>query len=642
MKSTVLFLAAAAAFSSFAAECVKVSEFGYDPADSTRFIQAALDSDAKTVVLDRQAGPWNTLTVYMRSHKTFVLEPGVELVARRGAFKGLRDYLFVVDGVTNAVIRGGKGSSFRMWKQDYQGPDYEHGEWRYALRITRSANILVEGLGLRDSGGDGIGVSGKNITIRNCVCDNNHRQGISVFNVDGLLIEDTVMSNTKGTPPQAGIDFEPDRNHWKMSNVVMRNCLFENNAGNGIELYLSQLRDDSEPVSMRFENCRTVGNSSSCTVNPGPRGHHHVGGKVEFVNCSFEGARRGGIALSHKTAEAFDVTFRDCVVSNAAGQSVTFSVGGTDFSGPPDGIDLGNLTVFQNEDKPWFKLNRSGFGPLAERIAGEVTVVGSKGERQVVRMDRAWVAANMPLINGGALPPPRTGYPAAKDVTVVDAKPGELVDLAPVATLGNVRWYVFFVEKKGEVRFVGRQFTPVPKRKLSTKPIEIGALRADGKPGRTVSVPQPGKESAEFVFKAPRRGFYVIILPKRAMTRFTLEKASVPVAIDVSQGTATVAGLRGKPFSLWFGVPANRRFLSFVGGSDYYRFRCSLADAAGRAVFAKDMIDNVEMIDSGETPAAGLWRFDFAKAKAPHYDFIDIDLTGIPAAFFLSTEKYWR
>ena len=87
----------------------------------------------------------------------------------------------------------------------------------------------------------------------------------------------------------------------------------------------------------------------------------------------------------------------------------------------------------------------------------------------------------------------------------MDAKPGELVDLAPVATLGKVRRYVFFAEKKGVARFVGRQFTPVPKRPLSTKPIEIGALRADGKPGRTVTVPQPGKESAEFVFKAPRR-----------------------------------------------------------------------------------------------------------------------------------------
>ena len=621
---------------------VKVSDFGYDPVDATRFIQTALDSGAKRIVLDRQAGPWNTLTVYQRSNTELVVEPGVELVAKRGAFKGLRDYLYVVDAVENVRIRGGEGSAFRMWKQDYQGPDYEHGEWRYALRLHGCTNAVVEGLRICSSGGDGIGVSGKDITIRKCVCDDNHRQGISVFDVDGLLIEDTVMSNTKGTPPQAGIDFEPDRNKWKMSNVVMRNCLFENNAGNGIELYLNQLRDDSEPVSMRFENCRTVGNGTSCVVNPGPRGRNHVGGKVEFTGCSFEGARRSGIALSHKTAEAFDVSFRDCVVSNAAGTSVSFAVDGEDFSGPPDGIDLGNLTVFQNEERPWFRLNRSGFGPLAERIAGEVTVVGPKGDRKVVKMDRAWVAENMPLVNGGKMPPPRVGCPAAEAVTIVDARPGELVDLAPAAVLGRIRRYVFFAEKKGDVRFVGRQFTPVPKRQLSKLPIEIGALKADGKIGKPVTVPQPGNESTEIVFKAPRRGFYAMVLPKRAKTRFTLEKSSVPVAIDVSQGAATVAGIRAKPFSLWFQASADKRFFAFVGGSDYYRFRCALADPAGKAFFGKDMIDNVEMIDSGATPSEGLWRFDFAKAKEPNYDFIDVDLTGIPGLFFLSPEKYWK
>ena len=37
---------------------VKVSSFGYDSEDSTEFIQKALASGAKKVILDRQAGPW--------------------------------------------------------------------------------------------------------------------------------------------------------------------------------------------------------------------------------------------------------------------------------------------------------------------------------------------------------------------------------------------------------------------------------------------------------------------------------------------------------------------------------------------------------------------------------------------------------
>ena len=70
---------------------VRASEFGFDPADSTRFLQAALDSGARTVVLDRQAGPWVTLPLLARSNTEVVVEPGVELVAKRGEFRGIRD-----------------------------------------------------------------------------------------------------------------------------------------------------------------------------------------------------------------------------------------------------------------------------------------------------------------------------------------------------------------------------------------------------------------------------------------------------------------------------------------------------------------------------------------------------------------------
>ena len=617
---------------------VKVSKFGYDPVDSTRFIQAALDSGAKRVVLDRQSGPWNTLTLHMRSGVEFVLEPGVELVAKRGEFKGLRDYLFLVDGVTNAVIRGGEGSAFRMWKADYQGPDYAHGEWRYALKITRSANILVEGLRLCDSGGDGIGVSGKNITIRKCVCDNNHRQGISVFSVENLLIEDTVLSNTKGTPPAAGIDFEPDRNHWLMSNVMMRNCLLENNTGSGIEIYLARLESDSEPISMRFENCRMVGNSSSMVIDPGPRGHNHVGGKIEVKGCSFISPNRNGISIRHKTDEAFDVSFSDCVISNAP-TAVALTVGGNDMSGPPDGIDFGNLTVMQNSDKPWFKLNRQGFGPAAKRMAGEVKVIAADGSCKTDSIDADWVGRNMPVINGGMMPLPRAGYPDAKSVKIVDTKPGELVDLSPMTVVQRNRQYLFFAEK-GEVRFVGRQVIAVKGRKPGTKEISIRPVLGNGKLGKSVSVAIPSDKSSEIVFTAPKRGFYVMSIPK-TKTRFLLEKSSVPVAVDVCDGSATVAGLRGKPFSLWVPTQDGKRFQAFLSGSDYYRFAFSIKDGTGKTRHECSLVDDLRMFDSGEDVTAGLWRFDFSKAKEPNYDFIDIDLVGISGVFFLSTEKHW-
>ena len=78
-------LAAAAVLAAHAVpEQVKVSDFGFDAADSTAYIQAALTSGARRVVLDKQSGPWVTLPLKMRSDTELILEPGVELLAKRG------------------------------------------------------------------------------------------------------------------------------------------------------------------------------------------------------------------------------------------------------------------------------------------------------------------------------------------------------------------------------------------------------------------------------------------------------------------------------------------------------------------------------------------------------------------------------
>ena len=86
-----------------AEEGVKVSSFGWNPEDSTRFIQAALDSDAPVIVLDRQAGPWISLPLVAHSNKKIVFEPGVELQAKKGAFREKRVSLFLVCNVPNVT-----------------------------------------------------------------------------------------------------------------------------------------------------------------------------------------------------------------------------------------------------------------------------------------------------------------------------------------------------------------------------------------------------------------------------------------------------------------------------------------------------------------------------------------------------------
>ena len=71
---------------------VKVSSLGFDPVDSTRFLQRAFDTDVDVVVVDRQPRDWISGPLFLtNSNIKVILEDGVVLRAKRGAFHGRCD-----------------------------------------------------------------------------------------------------------------------------------------------------------------------------------------------------------------------------------------------------------------------------------------------------------------------------------------------------------------------------------------------------------------------------------------------------------------------------------------------------------------------------------------------------------------------
>ena len=79
---------------------------------------------------------------------------------------------------------------------------------------------------------------------------------MSVISVDGLLVEACTFANTWGTAPGAGIDLEPDGDDQSLVDIVIRNCVFENNEGHEILVYLRNLKAKAPDVSIRFANCQ--------------------------------------------------------------------------------------------------------------------------------------------------------------------------------------------------------------------------------------------------------------------------------------------------------------------------------------------------------------------------------------------------
>lgn len=308
---------------------VRASWWGFDPADSTAALQAAIDSGAEKLIVENMEAPWITEGLRLASDQEIVFETGVVVLAKRGAFKRGTDSLFAAEGKHNITLTG-ESATLRMWKEDYaDAAKYSKAEWRNVIMLRSCAEVKITGLTLADSGGDGIylgaskpGVPCSDVTIQNVVCDNNYRQGISVISARNLLIENCILKNTSGTAPESGIDFEPNAANEELTNCVMRNCVSENNKGRGFLFALPHLQPESAPLSIRLENCRSNGDFRAVELATANRSDSAgVKGTVEFVNCEFENSVSTAILIRDKTVTAAHVRFERCTIVSPAKES---------------------------------------------------------------------------------------------------------------------------------------------------------------------------------------------------------------------------------------------------------------------------------------------------------------------------------
>ena len=306
---------------------VLVSDFGYDAQDSTQAIQKAIDSGAEIVVLDRQAGPWISNALNLRGDLELVLEEGVELQAKPGEFMRRGEVLLSASNTKNLTIRGeGKGATIRMHKRDYWAAPYEKSEWRHGIALLSAENVLIENLQIAETGGDGIyvGVSGatknpcRNVTIRKVDCVENNRQGISVISVDGLLIEDCVLRDTNGTPPAAGIDFEPNGENEQITNAVLRRVVSINNDGDGYSFYLPQLRQRGHELSFTMEDCHAVRNAGIGLNITVANGEDKVLDGAMLVKDSRFVGNHVGVAIRSKWAVGAPLTLENVTIETIA------------------------------------------------------------------------------------------------------------------------------------------------------------------------------------------------------------------------------------------------------------------------------------------------------------------------------------
>lgn len=406
MKKTFA-MAVVAVIGTAQAKTVRVADFGYSAEDASACVRAAVESDAGELVFDAAHSPWivEPLRFVDVSNKVFRFERGVEVRAKSGAFLAKNACLMVFVGGSDVSLVG-PGATFRMEREAYTNAPYAKSEHRHCLMIRGVRNFRVEGLSFVESGGDGILVGGRfvnkrfqtaeNVRLDRVTCDRNFRQGMSVISASNLVVTGCVFSNTRGTPPQSGVDLEPNQPHETLSHIVFRDCRFEDNAGCGLEFYIGHLNSKSVPVTTLLEDCRLVGGAYGFEYQQNRKTYDDLpaGGKVILRRCRISDSRSSGVLVIDKPATSARLTFEDVVISDCCRKVKK----ATDIAvynrlpdtAPADGFSFRDVTIIRPEERPWLSAVQTNCtGRLATDVLGRITVrTGSRSE--TVEPSAAW------------------------------------------------------------------------------------------------------------------------------------------------------------------------------------------------------------------------------------------------------------
>ncbi len=623
-----------------------VSWWGYDSEDSTTILQAALNSKAVKIIVDKQAGPWITKTLTIPSNKEIILAEGVEILAKKGEFHGISDPLLNITQVCNITIRGeGKGGILRMRKADYHTDAYKKAEWRHGINIKSSDHITIENITIASTGGDGIylgvakrGVPCSNIVIRKVVCDDNNRQGISVISAENLLIEDTVLKNTIGTAPESGIDFEPNSKTEKLVNCVMRNCLCENNAGDGFQFYLPNLDRTSGPASITLENCISRNNKRcgfSLSVGNGPV--QSLDGFVKVKNFTSENDGNC-IEIRSKAANALDMIFENAtliakksVLTDSAQKAIPRSpinISSRIMDEDPIGkFTFDNISIKYSGNQPVLKfsdttVNGSGLSDVKGKL-----IVDNDGKKSTIILNDEWCRQN---------------YPDKVLRKIKSIKPEEVkqipfglkIDKDSVFRPRSQAEFLFYAEKGQRVELALQQY-PVGR----IDPCQ-GQVVITSSSGHKTSFPLKAvfKEPTVLKWIAPETGIHSVSADLGMRYALSLVRSNVPTAISAYPYLRLVYSTG----TFYFNVPENtKEFAVKATGENMERVKITLFSPDGKEKWCKDNIESVEFYysEEGKTPDSGLWKIKVERPSEGVLEDFSIGLLGLPPYLHSSSEQ---
>lgn len=222
--------------------------------------QRTLNNKRNKEVITVPAGDYVVRPLELPSNIRIIFGDNSSIRASSGY--GLGDCVFILRDVENIDIIG-NNTYLRMPKKNYM-----QGEWRHGVSVVGAKNVLIRGIIVDETGGDGFYVAGskqkaysENIKLIDCKSFYVKRNGLSIISAKKLLVENCEFSYSSGTAPEIGIDIEPNSISDVLSGIVIRNVITRNNNNAGIAVQPFNLIDYKKlnvRIDVRIDNWTSI------------------------------------------------------------------------------------------------------------------------------------------------------------------------------------------------------------------------------------------------------------------------------------------------------------------------------------------------------------------------------------------------
>lgn len=178
----------------------------------------------------------------------------------------IRSYVLLVDKCENVTISG--DGCIVGDRQSHLGTK---GEWGMGIYVAGSNNVTIKNMSISDCWGDCICVckGSWDVIIEDCNLRRGRRQGISIIDVDSIIVRRCNIYDIEGTNPEYAIDVEP--NSYEHVDNVLIDSISVNNCKGGFLIYGKAkgahvgsvaIRNcnisATEKYPIRFEGCDSV------------------------------------------------------------------------------------------------------------------------------------------------------------------------------------------------------------------------------------------------------------------------------------------------------------------------------------------------------------------------------------------------